>query len=72
MSDTVFKRFKIVRSLDVTGISGLGEIAIGIQWPDQSCSLYWMKFGTTGSYKNIDQLKSIHCYNNNSLVEWID
>jgi hypothetical protein len=34
-----FHRFKLVRAVDVTGISGVGEIAVGVQFPDQSCVL---------------------------------
>jgi hypothetical protein len=67
-----FSRFKLVRSTDVTGISGTGEIAFGVQWPDQTCDLFWIKFGTHGYYKSIGQLREIHCYNSNAKVEWID
>ncbi len=67
-----FSRFKLVRTVDVTGISGTGEIAIGVKWPDQSCTLFWMKHGTQGYYKTIGQLREIHCYSDNAKVEWID
>jgi len=77
MNDTVqgsgpFHRFRLVRSVDVTGISGTGEIALGIQWPDQSCNLFWLKHGTHGYYKSIGQLKEIHCYNDNARIEWVN
>jgi hypothetical protein len=72
-----FSRFKLVRTTDITGISGTGTIAVGVQWPDQTCHLFWLKTETSGSYKSIDQLKQIHCYNDasgqpNARVEWMD
>lgn len=67
-----FKRFKLIRTVDVTGISGTGDIAYGVQYPDQSCALFWLKHGTHGYYKNIGQLRDIHCYNDNARVEWVD
>ena len=72
-----FSRFKLVRTTDITGISGTGEIAIGIQWPDQTCHLFWLKTATSGHYKSIGQLREIHCYNDasghpNARVEWVD
>lgn len=72
----VFRRFRLVRSFDVTGISGTGEIALGVQWPDHTCTLFWTKYGTHGYYKTIGQLEAIHCYATegypNARVEWID
>ena len=72
-----FRRFKLVRTTDITGISGTGEIAVGVQWPDQSATLFWLKTETNGYYKSLDQLQQIHCYNDasgqpNARVEWID
>jgi hypothetical protein len=72
-----FSRFNLTRSTDITGISGTGKVAVGVQWPDKTIHLYWLKTATTGHYKNITQLESIHCYNDasgkpNARVEWID
>ena len=60
--------FRLIRSQDVTGISGTGEIALGVEWPDGTCTLYWIAHGTTGNYKSIDQLRDIHCYDNNARI----
>lgn len=72
-----FRRFKLIRSTDVTGISGTGEIAMGIQWPDLSCHLFWFNGESTAHHKSIVWLKSIHCYNDasgkpNACIEWVD
>lgn len=73
VSDTLpFARFKLVRTVDITGISGTGEIAYGVQYPDGSVDLCWLKHGTHGYYKNIDQIWQIHCYNNNAAIMWMD
>ena len=72
-----FSRFKLVRTTDITGISGTGEIAVGVQWPDQTCHLFWLKTQTSGNYQSIGQLQEIHCYNDasghpNARIEWVD
>jgi hypothetical protein len=71
-----FSQFKLVRKTDITGISGTGVIALGVQWPDQSCHLFWPKYGTHGWYPSIGVLRSIHCYPDasgqpNATVEWV-
>lgn len=70
-------RFKLVRATDITGISGTGTIAVGVQWPDGTCHLFWLKTETSGRYKSVEQLKEIHCYNDasgkpNAHVERMD
>lgn len=75
-AEGLFSTFKLVRTTDVTGISGTGVIALGVQWPDQSCHLYWLKpGGTHGYYPNIGTLRAIHCYSvegkPNATIEWM-
>jgi hypothetical protein len=67
------RRFTLVRSVDVTGISGLGTILYGVEWfPSGPCDVYWLRTKTTGQYPSMDVIRSTHCYNNNARVEYID
>ncbi len=73
----MFARFKLVRATDVTGISGTGDIAAGIEWPNGTVSLYWLKTQTHGYYKSVEQVQHIHCYPDssgvpNARIEWLD
>jgi hypothetical protein len=67
------RRFTLDRSQDITGISGVGVIAYGIEWsPDGPCDLFWLRTKTTGQYPSVDVLKAIHCYNDNARVIYVD
>lgn len=67
------RRFILDRSQDITGISGTGVIAYGIEWlPDGPCDLFWLRTKTTGQYPSIKSLQSIHCYNDNAKVIWVE
>ena len=67
-----FARFTLVRDLDITGVTGTGEVAYGVRFPNGSCVLCWEKYGTHSIYKNIDQLIEIHCYRNNAIIHWVE
>lgn len=67
------RRFQLNRIQDVTGISGTGVIANGVEHvPGGVCTLFWLKHETTGQYPSIEKLQAIHCYNNNASIQWID
>lgn len=66
------RNFILDRKQDITGISGTGIIAYGVQWtPGGLCDMYWLGTKTTGQYPSIDSIKSTHCYNNNASVIWL-
>ncbi len=65
--------FILDRNTDITGISGTGIIAYGVEWePDGHCDLYWLRTKTTGQYPSVESVKAIHCYNDNARVVWVD
>jgi len=67
------KRFYLQRNEDVSGISGTGRIANGIQFPDGVCCLRWTgKTPTTVIYNNITELEQLHGHDGKTRVVWLD
>lgn len=55
------RRFKLLRKKDISGVSGTGPVAEGVQFTDGTVSLRW--YGTrasTNNYSSIEDLIGIH------------
>ena len=64
--------FYLVRDVDVSGVSGTGKIAQGVQFDDGTCAMRWLTgTASTAIYSSIDDLVIIHGHNGASKVEWI-
>lgn len=67
------KRFKLVRAVDATGISGTGRVAEGVQFRDGTCVMRWLTdTRSTAYYDSIEDLVTIHGHGGQTVVEWID
>lgn len=67
------RRFDLIRDVDVTGISGTGLIAWGVQWPDGWCAVRWnTKVSSTVVYAHIDDVIAIHGHNGATRLDWLD
>jgi len=67
------RRFILVRSVDITGISGTGVILYGVEWTAGGpVDVYWLGTKTTGQYPSMEVVRATHCYNNNARVVYID
>lgn len=55
------KTFQLVRTEDVTGVSGTGVVAEGVVFTDGTAAMRW-KTGTasTAVYESIDDVQAIH------------
>lgn len=69
------KIFHLVRAEDVSGISGTGVVAEGVQFQDGQCVLCWTNHGSNhGSvavYHNLDTLLLIHGHEGKTKVVWV-
>lgn len=68
-----FRRFKLVRHHDVSGVSGTGVVAEGVQFHDGQIAMSW--FGhlhTLEIAPNIETTIKIHGHNGATKVVWID
>jgi hypothetical protein len=62
-----------IRTEDVSGISGVGVVAEGVQFSDGTCVLRWLTQHTsTAIYASMADLITIHGHNGATQVRWID
>ena len=78
------RRFLLVREVDVTGISGLGAVAEGIEFSDGQVALRWLApyiadthkergvRPTTVIHESVQSVEALHGHNGATRIEWID
>ena len=63
------KTFKLVRTVDVSGVSGTGEVAEGVELHDGQCVLSWFgQYHTLEVSPNIESIIAIHGHNGATKV----
>lgn len=63
----------MVRDTDVTGVSGVGTVVWGIQFPDGTCAYRWnSRYRTTTVADCIDDVEKIHGHGGATSVVWLD
>jgi len=66
-------RFVLVRTEDVSGISGTGIVAEGILFSTGKAVLAWTtEYRSVAIYDSIGTLTAIHGHNGRTRIEWID
>ena len=71
--DGVCRRFILLRHLDLTGISGTGIVAEGIQFSTGECALLWRDSPRSiGVHRSINAVLDIHGHNGATEIKWID
>jgi hypothetical protein len=68
------RRFQLVRHVDVSGVSGTGVVAEGVEWTDGTVALHWGgRYPTTTVWTDgIDALLTIHGHNGATTINWLD
>lgn len=69
------RRFVIFRNHDVSGISGTGVIAEGIEFPSGKAVMHWVADGkpqSLGVYESTDELIQIHGHGGLTEIRWVD
>lgn len=67
------KNFHLVRTEDVSGVSGTGRVAEGVQFSDGQCIMSWLgRYHSIAIYPNVETLITIHGHEGRTHVEWVD
>jgi len=65
------KMFVLVRDEDVSGTSGTGVVAEGVEWSNGWVSLHWLsQLGCLGMYENIKVMLAVHGHDGKTRLEW--
>jgi hypothetical protein len=75
MNDTKpsIRRFHFVRSEDVSGVSGTGIVAEGVEFTDGSIVVRWLSHTASfGTFSNLKTFLAVHGHNGAGTVEWVD
>ncbi len=76
MSEGLFRRFKLVRTEDVNGVSGVGDVAMGVEFPDGTVALRWAGGFPTSitafDERGIESVIAIHGHEGRTQLVWLD
>lgn len=71
--DQLPRRFVLDRRKDISGISGTGVVARGVEFHDGAAVLRWcVGRKSTAIYDSMDDLVAIHGHDGSTQVRWID
>lgn len=63
------KAFNLVRTEDVSGVSGTGTVAEGALFSDGTCVIRWLsKHPSTNIYNSLEQVEQIHGHEGRTKV----
>lgn len=67
------RTFKVHRTADFSGVSGLGDVAEGVEFDTGKVVICWMtKYHSIGIFDTLHELEAIHGHNGASKVVWDD
>lgn len=67
------RRFILCRDDDVSGLSGIGHVAEGVEFWDGTCAMHWRtKIRSTTVYANVRDLNAIHSHEGKTTIKWLD
>lgn len=71
--DICLRRFVLRRTTDVTGTSGTGIVAEGVQFTDGTVALRWRSFISSHViYPNAKAAESVHSHGGATKIVWLD
>lgn len=68
------RRFQLVRSEDVSGVSGIGTVAEGVEFTNGHVVLQWIvgEHRSTVHWSRIESVEAIHGHDGRTTVVWLD
>lgn len=67
------RRLELHRDIDISGISGTGTVAEGVEFSDGTCAIRWV--GTRSStvvWGSVADLLAVHGHNGATRLIWVD
>ena len=65
--------FELYREEDESGVSGVGVVAYGVEFPDGVVALRWgSQPASTATYDNIEDMEAIHGHDGKTRVIWCE
>lgn len=65
------RTFRLVRTEDVSGVSGVGAVAEGVTFTDGTTVLRWLRAGgSTAVYDSHERMAAIHGHDGRTTVQW--
>jgi len=70
---TEMRRFILRREEDVSGTSGIGDVAEGVMFSNGTVAMAWLGYlQSTAFYQSLTVLESIHGHGGLTRVVWVD
>ena len=67
------RRFHLIRDEDLSGVSGTGIVAEGVEFENGKCVICWTsKYHIASIIDNMHTLEKVHGHGGKTHVEWID
>lgn len=67
------RRFNLIRKEDASGVSGVGNVAQGIQFDDGTCAMRWLTAtASTAFYDSVNDVVVIHGHEGRTQVLFVD
>lgn len=67
------RRFRLIRLFDVSGVSGIGVVAEGVQFDDGAVALRWKgDHPSTVAWDSIAAVLAVHGHHGATELEWLD
>ena len=67
------RRFELIRNEDVSGVSGTGVIAEGVEFGDRTVVVRWHgKTASTVCWASIDDAMAVHGHEGRTSLRWLD
>jgi hypothetical protein len=67
------RRFRLIRHEDVSGISGTGVVAEGVEFVNGMVALSWLSpHACVNVYHSVRTVEELHGHEHRTVIEWID
>ena len=64
--------FQLVRKEDISGVSGVGVVAEGVEFHDGQCVVSWFgKYHSMGVFPNVKEVLNVHGHEGRTVVRWL-